>query len=159
MTDFLSGTYTVKYGGTTIGQTKDVAIEYVPRKQLITGDNHADTPQDAVNQGLDCFVDFTCIDWDTANTETLFWPYATWGAQGTVGRIDIQDSGPIAQAILLTNAGGNPAAGTPTTIALAECVLAEGFQVATLFAPELRQIPMRLRVYPVSGVYFVPTYA
>jgi len=156
---FLAGKYTVTYDGATVGQTRDgIRIEWFANKQLITGDNEGLTPQDAVFQGYEVFIEFVCLEYNYVKTLLAAWPYSStvWalGNQGNVGRTDVGSS--LAKVLILTNTPGTPAAGTPTTITCTYAVLAEGFPVQILMAPALREVPLRFRLYPnASHQFFV----
>ena len=152
---FIAGQYTVSYDGATIGQVRDgINIEHSFFKQLITGDNYAETPQDAVYRGGECFAEFVCLEYNNAKAKLAFWPYhATYGTIGTVGRTDVGSS--LVKTLLLTSTAGTPAVTQPPTITATRAILAEGFPVRLLFAPALREVPLRFRLYPdASGLFF-----
>ena len=152
---FIAGGYTVTYDGATIGQIMDgITIEHVAQKQLIVGDNFGQTPQDAVYQGMECFVEFVCMEYNQAKAKLAFWPYhATFGTISTVGRTDVGSS--LVKTLVMTSTAGTPAATQPTSVTATRAILAEGFPVRLLFAPALREIPFRFRLYPdASGLFF-----
>lgn len=158
---FVAGPMTAQYGAADLGQIKDLVIEHVPRKRLITGDEHGSSPQDAVYQGMECFVEFTVIEWDAAGVQGAFWPYhATWGTQGagatnTIGQTDVESTN--GQILLLTEVVGTTAESDPNFLTATEAILAEGFPVEMLFAPDLREVPLRFRLYPVADAFFTLT--
>ena len=167
---FIAGAFTAQWtgpGGTpaiaTIGQVENgFTIEYFANKQLITGDNFAQAPQDAVMQGLEVFVEFTLLEWNAANAGELFWPYdatfpgnfgTAFSALGKVGTLDSARAG----TLTLTAVTNTPSATLTSedVYTFTSCVIAEGFPVRILLNPELRTVPLRLRVYPsAAGVYF-----
>lgn len=144
---FIAGGYTVTYGGAALGQIADgITIEHFVNKQLITGDNYALTPQDAVYQGEECFMEFTLMEYNAAAARSAFWPYAaSYGLHGIVGRLDVGSS--LVAALVMTAVAGTPAASTPATVTASRAVLAEGFPVRILFQPALREVPLRMRLY------------
>jgi hypothetical protein len=153
---FTAGAMTASYNGMSVGQIKDLVIEHVPRKRLITGDAQGSSPQDAVYQGMECFIEFTLVEWDGTAAQAAFWPYSgTYGTQGQVGRTD--DGSSIAKALLLEDIAGTTAENDPDTLTASKAILAEGFPVETLFAPDLREVPLRFRLYPVSDEFFALT--
>lgn len=153
---FISGQYTMTYGGTTIGQIEDgIRLEHFVNKRLITGDNQGRTPQDAVYQGHEAFAQFTIMEADNAQVLDAVWPYDTtnFGRQSTIGRLDVGSS--LTVALVMTALASTPAVGNPTTITIPRAILAEGYPVSVLYAPDLRDIPLRLRLYPdASGDFW-----
>jgi hypothetical protein len=157
---FIAGKYTAQYdagaGLIDIGQVSaGFTLEHVVSKQLITGDNEGDSVQDAVYRGHNCFIEFTMMEYDENGALDVFWPYdAAHGNQGVIGRMDVQTSGgAVAGDLVLTVVAGSPAdqaAGTdgPQTLTAQHAILAEDFPVRMLMAPALRDIPVRLRLYP-----------
>lgn len=157
---FIAGKYTATYdaggGAITIGQVSaGFTLEHVVSKQLITGDNEADSVQDAVFRGHNCFIEFTLMEYDENGALDVFWPYAAvQGIQGTIGRMDVQTlGGAVAGDLVLTVVAGSPAdqaTGTdgPQSLTAQHAILAEDFPVRMLMAPALRDIPVRLRLYP-----------
>ena len=164
---FIAGQYTVTYDtigeGTpnTIGQIESgFTIEHFQNKRLITGDNEGLTAQDAVFQGHEVFIEFVLMEYRDASdtTRPVFWPYhANFGTQGVVGRLDVASS--IALQLILTVVAGTTAAvaAAPTSLTAPRAILAEGFPVRMSLAPDLRDIPIRMRLYPNSGRDFYTT--
>lgn len=154
---FIAGMYTLTAGASpgAAGQLKQgLKIQHVHYKQLIKGDNMAEATQDAVNRGVDMFIDYTLIEYNAARALSLFWPLSsTIYDMGVIGRLD---SG-IASQIILTALAGTPAAATPATITFPLAILAEGFPLDILYAPELREVPIRQRLYPNSSRVFGTT--
>ncbi len=147
---FIAGPYTVQYNGALIGQARDVNIEHFADKQLITGDNFGTSPQDAVYQGMEVFVDMVMMEHNVATALDCFWPYNdTDGVPGQVGRLDVASS--LAKVMLLTAVVGTTAATAPATLTAALAILAEGFPVRILYGPAHREVPVRLRLYPDSA--------
>lgn len=150
---FIAGSYSVSYDGATVGQILDgVRLQHSFFKQLITGDNFAQSPQDAVFQGAQHFAQFSLMEYDNAKAATAFYPYGSaWFTMDTViGTLDSANS----MVLLLTALAGTPAAAAPATITCNLSILAEGFPVELLLAPALRTIPLRMRIYPNSSGVF-----
>jgi len=153
---FIAGKYDVTYGGNTVGQIGDgITTEHFVNKRLITGDNEGATPQDGVYRGHEFFMEFTLLEYDATASADVFTPYAAFGAQGVIGRLDVASG--IAKQLVMTAIAGTTAANSPTTVTADLAILAEGFPVRMLFAPDLRDIPIRMRLYPtaVSREFFV----
>jgi hypothetical protein len=153
---FIAGTFGVSYDAATIGITSGgITIEHYVNKQLITGDNKGLTPQDAVYQGEEVFVQFTCIEADNAKLKLAMWPYETatgLGKLGVIGRTDVGSA--IFKALVLSSTAATPAAAQPATFTAERAILAEGFPVAMVFGPSLRDIPLRFRLYPNASDLF-----
>lgn len=157
---FITGRYTATYNSLTLGQTADgIRVSHQFFKQMITGDAGGQTRQDAVFQGAEMFLGLTLLEYDAAGAQAAFWPYnSTIYDMGVIGRLDVQNG--ICQQIVLTALAGTPAAteAAPATFTLPQCILAENFPVELLFAPALREIPLRFRVYAnSSGVFATQT--
>jgi hypothetical protein len=156
---FICGKYAVTYGTSpgSAGQTgfNTLRVSHQVFKQLIIGDNFAQAPQDAVYQGAEMFVQFTMIEYNASKAAAIFWPYGTTiYDMGVIGRLDVG----VAEPLILTALAGTPAAATPATLTFADAILAEGFPVEWLYAPSLREVPIRQRIYPSSlGVFAVAT--
>lgn len=152
---FIAGRYSMTLGGSTVGQTADgITLNHSFFKRLITGDNFAQTPQDAIFQGAEMFVSYRLLEYNATSARAAFWPYGSaWLTMSTV--IGTLDSANASQ-LILTALTGTPAAAAsaPTSVTLPLCILAEGFETELLMAPDLREIPIRQRVYPNSSGVF-----
>ena len=146
---YIAGAYTATYNGMTVGEASSgFTLRYTVRKRLITGDNHARTPQDAVYQGHDFFVQFVLNEFDATAAQAAFWPYdASFGDNGVVGVLDSAKY----KAFVLT-----PVSGTSATLTYTfdRTILAEDFPVEILKAPDLKEVPMLLRAYPNASQQF-----
>lgn len=158
MASFIAGRYTATWNALAIGITADgLRLNHKFFKRLITGDNFAEAPQDAVYRGAEMFIGWTGIQYDAAALPTIMWPYAaTLYDMGVIGTTDVGSS--KAKSLILTAVAGTPAAAAPATATFLTSILAEGFPVELLFAPDLREVPLRLRIYPnSSGVFGTQT--
>lgn len=148
---FIAGQYTVKYNDIDVGQVQEgITIEHTVFKQVISGDDFAETPQDAVFRGMAVFAQFTTMEF--AENLRAFHPYGTTylTMNKVIGTLDTSN----ATALKLTAIAGTPASLSPVAITASIAILAEGYPVGILFAPALRTVPIRMRFYPnVSGVF------
>jgi len=154
MATFIAGRYTATWNSLALGQTADgFRSSHSIFKRLITGDAFAQAPQDAIYQGAEVFMAGRLIQYDAAAMPTIMWPYAsTFLDMGIIGRADVGTS--LAKSLILTAISGTPAAAAPATLTLPNSILAEGFPIELLFAPDLREVPLRMRVYPNSSGIF-----
>ena len=153
---FICGRFTATLNAQALGQTADgFRITHQLFKRPITGDALARTVQDRIIQGAELFVGCRLIEYNAAGVLNAFWPLAaTIYDMGVIGRLD---SG-IADSLVLTALAGTPAATVPATATFLLTTLAEDFPVELLFAPDLREVPLRLAVLPnSSGVFGTQT--
>lgn len=146
---FAAGPYSVTHNSVAVGlmrgDQQSPVVEVMRHTQLIQ-DTHlyARTPIGAVGLGGQAFASFQLMEYRTAALAVL-WPYASIGKVPTVA---VDDYETLAAALVLTNAGGNMAAALPTSVTCSKAVIAEDFPMRYLFGPVLREIPMRMRLYP-----------
>ncbi len=155
---FIAGGFTATWNALAVGQLANgFTLSHKFFKRLVTGDNYAEAPQDGIFRGAEMFIDFTCIAFDAAAIQSLMWPYsATRWDMGVVGRTDV--GGSLAKSLVLTAVAGTPAATTPATLTTLLSILAEGFPMSILLAPDLREAPIKLRIYPsTSGIFATQT--
>lgn len=153
---FIAGQYTATLNANSLGQIEaGITLEHRFFKRLITGDNMAETPQDGIFRGGELFVAYNLLEYNAAGASAAFWPYGAGylNMSTVIGTLDTAS----ALQLVLTALAGTPAAATPATITLPDCVLAEGYPVGILFAPDLRTVPIRQRVYPNSSKVFGTT--
>jgi hypothetical protein len=168
--DFIAGTYTATYNAKALGQTADgFRLSHEVFKRIVTGDLGADTPQDAIYRGMAYFLSCRLIEAGTAGIADLVHPYtATIGTPwdlGKIGLLDVRGQGgasPVIRAkqVVLTAVTGTSAfEDSQKTITLPRAILAEGFPVEILLAPDLREVPVRMRIYPnmSTGVFGTQT--
>lgn len=152
---FIAGRYTATLAASSLGQTaKGIKTSHSFSKRLVTGDAGGDTKQDAVYRGsADVLADMILLEYNAAAARAAFWPYAsTFLDLGIIGRMDVASN--IAAALVLTAIAGTTAAATPASMTLTYAILMENFPVELLFAPDLREVPLKLRLYPnASNVY------
>lgn len=152
---FIAGAFTATHGGNVLGQIRDgFTVEWFSHGQLITGDNFAQTPQDMVHQGLEVFVEATLMEFNAVAAKTLMWPYhSTFGRGPVIGSLgsDLSYS-----PLVFTAVAGTPAKALETSWTFAQPKLVEGFPLRIIMRPALREVPLRLRIFPDSNnVFFV----
>ena len=153
MSDFVAGGYTATWNSLALGQCADgYRLSHSFFKRIVTGDSMAEGPQDAVYRGAEMFLQMTLIEFNAAGMYSIMWPYGNYLAPGLVGRMDVLSG--LAKQLVLTALAGTPAATSPASISLPLAILAEGFPVELLMAPNLREIPIRMRIYPNSSAVF-----
>lgn len=159
---FIAGPYTATYNAKALGQSaQGFWLSHEFFKRLVTGDLGGQTPQDAIYQGRSQFVEYELIEAASAGIPDLIDPYATvLGTPLTMGVIGTLDAGysgytgKAKQLILTAVAGSSAEFAAQATITLPLSVLVEGYPTRFLCGPDLRQIPIRQRVYPnASGVF------
>jgi hypothetical protein len=159
MPNFIAGRYTATYNSLALGQTAEgFRLSHQFFKRLITGDAYAEAPQDAVYRGAELTIAYRLIQYDADGVLAAMWPYAaTLFDMGVIGRTDVGSQ--IVKSLVLTVVAGTPAVGLPNSITLPKAILQEGFPVELLFAPDLREVPMRQRIYPdqTTGVFGTQT--
>lgn len=157
---FISGAYTLTYGGSTLGQLEDgIVHSQVPSGEEIKGDNAGDTLQDGVYRGVNVFISFTLIEYNASAVQALIWPWsATHGTLGTIGRLltGVKTVGTPGGAggtgtLVATAVAGTPAAATPATRTYHHAMIPFGQSTDYLLAPRLRRLPIRLVCTPGSG--------
>lgn len=154
----IAGAFTATYGGEAIGQVENgFTIEWFVNKRLVRGDLAGDSPIDAINRGAEVFVEFTAIQYDSAAIEEAFWPTFTGsstvvGNDATIGALDSANW----KSLVLTAVADTPAAGLTSedVWTFPRTVLAEGFPVRLLLGSDLRDIPLRMRVYRNGNTFF-----
>jgi hypothetical protein len=154
---FIAGGYTATWNALAVGQIADgIRLIHQFFKRLVSGDAYAESPQDAIYRGAELAIAFRLMEFDAAAIQTIKWPYAAtkWDIS-TVGRADVGSS--LAKSLVLTAVAGTPAAATPATATFSKAILHENFPVEVLYAPDLREVPLRMRIYPTSGVLGVET--
>lgn len=155
---FIAGAYTLTYNGSSLGQLANgIRVNHQFFKRLITGDNFAETPQDGVYRGGEMFAEMTLLEYNATGALAAFWPYnATIFTLGTVGRLDVASA--LAKSLVMTAVAGTTAATVPASQTHLTSILREGFPVELLYAPDLREVPLNMRIYPnSSGVFGTQT--
>lgn len=151
---FIAGPYTATWNSLACGQAEDgyeTTHEYF--WELISGDSYGESPQEGIYRGAQMDIAWRAVDFSAAAIQTMMWPAsATIYTLGVPGRSAVGSS--LAKALVLTAVAGTTAATVPATLTLTNTILKEGAGVALKYAPALRYVPIRLRVYPTSGGVF-----
>lgn len=153
---FIAGAFNASLGGDPLGVTREgFTIEWFSNTQPIIGDNFGRTPQDYVHQNIEVFLEVTLLEWNqSAAAQSLFWPFnATLGTGPIVGSLGTNIGFPT---LALSAIAGTPAAGVTAQDlwTFANVQLQEGFPMRILLASTLREVVLRLRVYPSSSNVF-----
>ncbi|TWU22453.1 hypothetical protein Pla52o_35090 [Novipirellula galeiformis] len=168
--NFVAGQYTATYNAKALGQTAEgFTLSHQFFQRLITGDAGGDTPQDAVYRGREQFISYRLIEALAAAVAECSEPFASTPGTaltlGKIGKLVVRGDGssegtPIAKSLVLTAVSGTSASEDgPSTITLPLAILAEGFPVEILFAPDLREVPIRQRIYPEMSTGLFGTVA
>ena len=155
---FIAGPFTVEYGvGVTVGQARDLTIEWFENGQPIVGDNFGSEVQDEVLQGIEVFVELILLEWNVVVAKELAWPFH--GTVGTGPVIGSLTSTITFKSLILTATAGTTAFGLTgeNVWTFPRTKLAKGFPVRIFKQPALREIPLRLRVYPDANNVFFTT--
>lgn len=149
----IAGAYTGTYNSVAVGPTqKGFELSQSFKTELIDEtDQWGLTVIDAVYRGGEAFLQFESRTYKAGATT----PFAPWGALGVVatttapiGRL----ASNVAAATVLTAVANTPAAAAPASLTASLSLLAENFDGKLLFDSRLRNVPVRLRLYPgLSG--------
>lgn len=143
--NIVSGRYTATYAGASVGQSSEgIKLSHRAFKRAVRGDAGAEMKQDSIYRGMQVDGDLRLIEYGAPGTLGMMWPYAaTYLDPGIIGRADVASG--IAKPLILTAIAG--ALATPNTITIPLACLADGFPVDLLFAPDLREVPIKLDIY------------
>lgn len=104
---------------------------------------------DAVVRGGDAFYQANFREYKAGSLTQFTTPFG-----GTLGLL-VNAANPIgvlasglAKALVLTSTTGTPAAAAPATLTASKALLAENYPVKLLFDSRLREVPIRMRLYP-----------
>jgi hypothetical protein len=147
---FAAGPYDVSYIGVDlglmVGEQQAPATEMMAHGQLITNTHaFARTVLGVIGQGGEAFANMILMEWDPDVMATI------WGAtSGSVGTTST-DWFDYADELIFTYYGGTLAATTgPLSRTCHKAVLQEDFVVREMFGPQLREVPLRFRLFPES---------
>lgn len=151
----IAGQYTAVYNSLAVGPTVEgYRFEYEMFMRLITSDAFAESPFDGVYRGFRNSIEFSVLNYNGAASLAAMWPLsATLLDGGVIGRL----ASAMWHSLILTAVTGTPAAiaAAPTSLTLPNSMLHENFPVGILFEPDLRELPLRMRIFPnasnVSG--------
>ena len=158
---FIAGRYVCSFGHEEnyIGATEDgYELETVRFGEELVGDNGADTVQDVVYRGGNCFLSFVCVEWSigTLKALTMFSESTTEKAYdiqgGYVGDVGNQwrqmagEGGPT--ELILTADTSTTAEDKPAVLTASVAMLAHGFSTRINFSNRHRKIPLRFQLLP-----------
>jgi len=154
---FLAGPfelYLSPYAGATpgqsavpLGKTRDgIEIEIVRSMQPIAGDNYgAETIQDFIMQGGNCFLNFTLIEWNASGMSTLLNMYGSSGYVGPFGCSAKEDALQLGIGLISTACGTNI---TPDHYHFEGVVIPPNSPIRYALSSRLREVPFRLQALP-----------
>lgn len=154
---FIAGGFSCTWNSLALGQAEaGYTTSHSFMAEMIRGDTYGETPQDAVYRGGEMDISWKSIAYDSAGIQTAMWPWsATIYTLGVPGRTMVGSA--LAKTLVLTAIAGTPAATVPATLTFTYAVIKEGFPVELLYAPSLRSVPLRMRIFPNSGVFGTQT--
>lgn len=146
---FVAGPYTATYNDSAVGITENgFELDQTYFSEPITGDNMGSAHQDDVYRSGNNFISWTAQEWNAAAMTIAYWPWANFGISGQVGRLATS----VAKTLLLTvTAGTNAAVAGPNTLTASRSILAPDFNVKHIFSTRHRKVPLRHKLYPVTG--------
>lgn len=161
---FVAGRYSGTYAASDVGITKDGYELELDSDLDDVGETDAwgTSVIDGIWRGGNCFLQLTSEAYK-AGSLAAYWPYG--GALAGPGVLGILYDGSqlsklpigqlasnIAQALVLTVTAGTPAAtlSAVNTLTATQALLAKNFNAKLLFNSKLREVPVRLRLYPYT---------
>lgn len=147
--DGVFGTSTVTLGLMT-GAEQSPMVEIQRHGQLINNTHKfGRTPIGQINQGAEAFFSAILQEYNTSLLALLWnYPDATVSI-GKMPAIGTDDVASYAQPVVLTRQGTTLATTTgPATITMSRATMVEDFFLRYVFGPILREMPIRMRLYP-----------
>lgn len=160
---FIAGGYTATLVTNAAGNTvnlglgqidKGITLRSVIHAEDITGDTYANTIQDGVYLGRNATVSFTLKEANRTAVQWLIEPYVAAAnrisMEADFGRIEIPGyllSNFFSYVRLNKVTGPNS---TPNIFHFEKCALTRDFPVEMLLAPNLKQYPIQLTLYPFT---------
>lgn len=148
---FAAGPYDAVIGASSVsfglmkGDQDSPMLEIQRHVQLINNTHkYGKTPIGAVGQGGEAFLNATLEEYLTSLL-AIIWPYTRIGKVPSVG-VDDYDS--LSQTMILTRQGTVMASTPGPATVTCKGVLAEDYPLKYVFGPVLREIPIRMRIYP-----------
>ena len=159
---FIAGRYTAAYATVDIGITgKGYELQCdFEMEDVGESDAYGMTVIDGIFRGGQCHFQFECLAYK-APTIAMFWP---WGgalaAAGVLGTLVNPGAGNVpigvlasdhARALALASVLGTPAVASPATVSTTKALIAKNNNGKLLFNSTLRNVPIRMRSYPVDA--------
>ena len=155
---FVAGRYNGTYNAVAVGMCKDgFEVEQdFELDEISETDAWGGSVIDAIFRGGNCHMQFTCEEY-AAGVLTAFWPLGSLGVLVTPTTLPIGVlASTLIKAVVLTAVAGTPAAGVGNIVTLtaSNALLAKNFAGKLLLNSKLREVPVRLRLYPYgTGPY------
>jgi hypothetical protein len=158
---FVAGRYSGTYNAVDVGITRDgYNLEQESSGEVLDEtDAYGGSVIEAVYRGGSCFLSFTAKAYKAGST-TPFWPWGALGVMSTaaapIGRLATD----VASAMVLTATAATPAATAPATLTATKAILASNGSASLLFNSKVREVPVRLQLYPyvsTNVVWFILT--
>ncbi len=154
---FAAGPYNAVYGGVTpglgvmVGAQQAPSLEITPHGQAITNTHvYGRTTIGVIGQGAEAFFNGILMEY-TANSLAALWPFGgTNITNGTIPPLGVDWYGVSATLILTAQAATLAATNGPVTVTCAKAYIAPEFMVKYMFGPELREMPVRMQLFPES---------
>ena len=131
---------------------------------MCSSDLLGDSTQDYVYRGGDVTVEAVLQEWDVSlngvsgdgvktntNCASIFWPWASMGATGQIGRLASIVAAPLIGVPAPTTSAASATAGY-RNITITYAVISPGYNFSQLFAARLRNVPIRLQALPAPLV-------
>lgn len=156
---FVAGRYSGTYNAVDVGMTRDgYEVEQdADIDEIGETDAWGASVIDGIWRGGNCFMQFNSEEYK-AGSLGAFWPYGNAVAAGagvlgtllnTAGTTPIGTlASVLAKSMVLTVTPGTPAVGTVNTLTALLALLAKNYNGKLLFTSKLREVPVRLRLYP-----------
>lgn len=150
----ISGRYSAAYDAVDAGMTRQGhEIEVSLKQEMVDeSDLYGLSVIDAVLRGGDCFYQANFREYKAGSLGIFTAPFG-----GTLGLL-ANAANPLgvlasnlAKALVLTSTTGTPAAAAPATLTASKALLAENYPVKLLFDSRLREVPVRMRLYPYTN--------
>ncbi len=149
------GSYTVTYGGNSLGMTTDDGIMIREKRfiQDVRGSQvYGETKLDGIYRGCDVDILLTLREWN-AHVRSLLGTYKTSGAfNGTIGLIGVQQSA-LANTLVLTATASTPAAtaNSPASVTASGAILSGEQDTELLLTPSDRKILVVMSLIPYNS--------
>lgn len=161
---FIAGPYVWTFNGRTIGISEDGwRLNQTVSGDPIRGDNLGDSMQDYVYRGGDVTIEAVLQEWDAAmlglgtdpaktnsTCASIFWPWASFGFSGQIGRLASLVSAPLVGVPAPTTSAATTATSGYRNLTITGAVIAPGYNFSVLFAARLRNVPIRLQALPYT---------
>lgn len=148
---FIAGAYTMTWNSVALGiqrgEQESPSLEFQAfMEEIRNTDAYGRMLLDGIYLGGDYTFSCFCKEYK-AGPIAAMWPFGTFGVAGVIGRLMTD----LAQSLVLTSVTGTPAVATPASLTATKTLLAPNFPVKLLYGPTLREVPLRLNLYPIDS--------